>query len=78
MGNYLIHERMLCEVTFVRRIEADDIEDAKEAALDGWGDFIGVAVGDAHSGVESTEVFDDAPHNIPANFLPAITQKERT
>jgi hypothetical protein len=74
MTTFLIHEYMTCEVTFVRRIDAADMEEALELAHDGEGDILGVAIGDTVAGYENTEILPDAPHNIPAAFyseLPA-------
>lgn len=70
MTSFLVHERMLCEVTFVRRLEADNIDEAYEAAAEGCGDLLGVSVGDAHPGIDDTEILEDAPHNMPAIFYP--------
>jgi len=75
MPTYLIHERLTCEVTFVRRIEADDKTDAMNGAHDGDGELLGVSIGDAVAGIEETKILDDAPHNIPASFHP---EKYRT
>ena len=68
MPNYLIHETMLCEVTFVRRIKADNENDAYNGAVDGDGDLLGVSVGDAHAGVGEVDVKPDHPLNIPTHF----------
>mgnify|MGYP005864444227 CR=1 FL=1 len=70
MATFLIHETMLTETTFVRRIEADDIDDAYQAAYDGYGDLLGVSIGDQHPGVDRTEVFDDNEINMPPCFYP--------
>ena len=66
MHTYLIHEVMNCEVTFVRRIEAENVDDAYE----GDGDLLGVSIGDTVAGHESTKILPDQPHNIPAGFYP--------
>jgi hypothetical protein len=70
MTTFLIHETMNCEVTFVRRIEADDETDANNGAHDGDGDLLGVSIGDTVAGNERTEILPDAPHNIPEGFYP--------
>lgn len=68
MPSYLFHETMNCEVTFVRRITADNKTDAMNMAQDGDGEILGVAIGDAVAGQELQELFPDAPHYIPAGF----------
>jgi len=68
MTSYLYHETMTCDVTFVRRIEADNEEDALDAAMDGGGTLLGVSVGDTVPGVERSELKGDNPVNIPAHF----------
>ena len=65
---YLIHETMICEVTFVRRLEADDKTDAINGAYDGDGELLGISVGDAVSGLERTDIFEDTEINIPHHF----------
>ena len=73
MPKYLIHEYMTCEVVFVRRIEADNEDDAMEAAHDGCGDLLGVSIGDTVAGNENTEILSDTDSNIPAGFYPEPT-----
>jgi hypothetical protein len=70
MHTYLIHEVMNCEVTFVRRIEAENVDDALDGAYDGDGDLLGVSIGDAVAGHERTEILPDQPNNIPGGFYP--------
>lgn len=70
MPSYLIHERMTCEVTFVRRITADDETDALNGAFDGDGELLGVSVGDSVPGREETDILPDAPHIFPGVFYP--------
>jgi hypothetical protein len=70
MTPYLIHETMNCQVTFVRRINAVNEEDAMDGAYDGDGDLLGVSIGDAVAGHESTKILPDQPNNIPAEFYP--------
>ena len=70
MPSYLIHERMLCEVTFVRRVEAEDEDAALDASYDGEGELLGVSVGDQHPGRDDCAVLPDAPHNLPPCFYP--------
>ena len=65
MPSFLIHERLTCEVVFVRRIEAGDSAEALEKSFDGEGRLVGACLGDAVAGVEETEVFEDLPHNMP-------------
>jgi hypothetical protein len=59
---------MNCQVTFVRRINAVNEEDAMDGAYDGDGDLLGVSIGDAVAGHERTEILPDEPHNIPEGF----------
>lgn len=68
MPTFLIHETMNCEVTFVRRIEANDLDDAHDGASEGNGELLGVSIGDTVAGIEHTEVLSDEPHNIPFHF----------
>lgn len=66
MAKFIVLERMLCEVTFVKRVEAKSLEDAYEAHYDGESVQIGAEIGDAHAAVDDIEILPDAPHNIPA------------
>lgn len=71
MTSYLIHERMNCEVTFVKRVEADDEDQAFEKSWAGDSDLLGVAIGDSLAGGENEEIFPDEPHYLPAGgFYP--------
>jgi len=74
MPTYLIHETKNCEVTFVRRITADDRTDAVNGAYDGDGELIGVSIGDTVAGIEEIEILADAPHNIPAGLYPETSR----
>jgi hypothetical protein len=65
MPSYLIHETMHCEVTFVKRVEADNPGDALNASWDGDGELLGVSLGDALEGGERERVFPDEPRFIP-------------
>lgn len=75
MKTYLIHETMNCEVTFVRRITADDRTDAINGAHDGDGELLGMTIGDAVAGLERTEILADVPHNIPEAFYPESSRE---
>ena len=74
MPTFLIHDRLTCEVTFVRRITADDVDDALDGAYQGDGELIGVSIGDIVAGVEAVEILPDAPHNIPSGFYPETSR----
>ena len=65
MPTFLYHETMPCEVTFVRRIEADNRDDAEEELFEGGGTLLGFTIGDTVAGRETHEWVDDAPHNLP-------------
>ena len=69
MPKFYIYETLLCEVTFVREIEATDADDAVNTDLDTPGRLLGVAVGDAHpSSMSFTDVLPAAQHNLPHHF----------
>ena len=68
MTSYLYHETLTCEVTFVRRIEAESAEEAEEAGMDGFGQLLGVSIGDTVPGIEHASLLADEPFNIPAHF----------
>ena len=68
MTSYLYHETLTCEVTFVRRIEAESAGEAVEAGMDGFGQLLGVSIGETVPGVEEHNLLADEPHNIPAHF----------
>lgn len=65
MATFLYHDRMHCEVVFVRRIEADNGDEALEKGMEGEGELLGVAVGDIVAGGESCGIFLDAPIFMP-------------
>jgi hypothetical protein len=75
MPSYLTHERMNCEVTFVKRVTADDPTDALNASWDGDSELIGVVIGDALAGGEHEEVHPDQPHFIPPGMYPEESRK---
>jgi hypothetical protein len=75
MPTFLIHEKIVCEVTFVKRVTADTAEDALDADWDGDSDLLGVVIGDARAGAESEEVLPDAPQYIPVGLY---TEASRT
>ena len=65
MPKFLIHERMLCEVTFVKRVDVEDVDAAYEACFDGRAEQVGVVIGDAHAGVDDISIHADEPFNMP-------------
>lgn len=75
MPTFLYHETMNCEVTFVRRITADNKTDALNMAHDGDGELLGVAIGDSVAGVEHRQLLADAPFNIPTGLYPEESRK---
>lgn len=69
MTSYLIHETLVCKVTFVKRVTADDATDALNASWDGDSELIGVVIGDTISDV-SEEVWSDFDAHIPLGMYP--------
>lgn len=75
MPSFLIHETMNCEVTFVKRVFADNPTDALSASWDGDSELLGVVVGDALAGNYHEEVFSDVPHHMPHGLYPEESRK---
>lgn len=65
MPTFLHHETITCAVTFVRRVEADNRDDAEKEIFEGGGTLLGVTLGDIVAGRETSEWVDDVPHNLP-------------
>jgi hypothetical protein len=70
MRSFLIHERMVCEVTFVKRVVADSPGDALDASSEGDSELLGVVIGDNVSGGTCDEAYDDIPAHIPYGLYP--------
>lgn len=73
---FLIHETMNCQVTFVKRVTADDATDALNASWEGCADLLGVVLGDAMSGGESEKVFPDLPVHLPSGMYPEASRND--
>jgi hypothetical protein len=70
---------MTCEVTFVKRVEANDEEHALEVEAEGDSTLLGITIGDSVDfGLgDHCEVLADKPHNIPAPFMvPELSQTD--
>ena len=78
MPKFYVHETQLCEVTFVREIDADDAGHARDRDLDECGRMIGVSIGDVSPmSTVNIDVLPAAPYNIPACFYPEDAEAVR-
>jgi len=60
MPKFYIHEKMNCEVTFVKVVEAADKDAALEKSWDGGAELLGVSVGDIVAGGYQEDVYIEA------------------